>query len=110
MVRVTPVYGFAARRPIALLVLVAAILAGLAVALWLLPVGLAAYAAIVYLLGHDTSVVALAQRPTRPRLSSQTFRGQLDAIERTQQEIGRSVGQASGALGRLLLPIGDQAR
>src|SRR6266545_3835935 len=110
MVKVTPAYGFAARRPLALLVLLVAIAAGLTIALWLLPLGLLAYGAVVFLLSHDTEVVALAQRPSRPRLSSQTFRGQLDAIERTQQEIGRSVEQASGALGRLLLPIGDQAR
>ena len=110
MMNATPAYGFAARRPVALLVLAVALLAGLAIALWLLPLGLVAYAAIVYLLGHDPSVVALSQRPTRPRLSSRTFRSQLDAIERTQQEISRSVGQASGPLGRLLLPIGDQAR
>src|SRR6266508_1737310 len=107
MVKVTPAYSFAARRPLALLVLLAAIAAGLAIALWLLPLGLLAYGAVVFLLSHDAEVVALAQRLTRPRLSSQTFRGQLDAIERTQQEIGRSVAQATGALGRLLLPIGD---
>src|SRR5215211_2397032 len=110
MVKTPPAYSFAARRPLALLILLVAIAAGLTIALWLLPLGLLAYAAVVFLLGNDTEVVALAQRPSRPRLSSQTFRGQLDAIERTQQEIGRSVAQASGALGRLLLPIADQAR
>jgi hypothetical protein len=110
MVKVTPAYSFAARRPLALLVLVVAVAAGLTIALWLLPLGLLVYGAVVFLLSHDAELVALAQRPTRPRLSSQTFRGQLDAIERTQQEIGRSVAQATGALGRLLLPIGDQAR
>jgi chromosome segregation ATPase len=110
MVNPSPAYGFAARRPLALLVLVVAIAAGLTIALWLLPLGLLAYAALVYLLARDPALIAQAQRPTRPRLSSQTFRGQLDAIERTQQEIGRSVAQATGALGRLLQPIGEQAR
>ena len=103
-------YAFAARRPIALLVLAAALAAGLTVALWLLPLGLLAYAAIVYLLARDPDLAALAARPTRPRLTSQTFRAYLSAIERTEQEIGRSVGQAAGPLGRLLTPIGAQAR
>jgi hypothetical protein len=65
---------------------------------------------MVFLTARDPSLIALSRQPSRPRLSSQTFRGQLDAIERTQQEIGRSVGQAGGPLARLLAPIGDQAR
>lgn len=105
----SPSYAFAARRPVALLVLLAAFAAGLTLALWLLPLGLMAYGAMVALLARDPEVLALAQRPARPRLSSQTFRGYLSAIERTEQEIGRSVGQAEGPLGRLLAPIGDQA-
>ncbi len=103
-------YPFAARQPIALLVLLAALAAGLTVALWLLPVGLLAYAAIVYLLARDPGLAALAARPSRPRLTSQTFRAYLSAIERTEQEIGRSTSQAAGPLGRLLTPIGAQAR
>lgn len=109
MIGPTPAYSYAARRPLALLVLLAALAAGATIALWLLPLGLLAYAAIVFLAARDPQLIALAQRPPRPRLSSQTFRAQLDAIERTQTEIGRSVGQASGPLGRLLAPIGDQA-
>lgn len=106
----TPAYALAARQPLALLVLLAALAAGLTVALWLLPLGLVAYGAVVWLRAHDLTLVTQAQRPTRPRLSSPTFRAQLEAIERTQQEIGRSVGQASGALGRLLLPVNEQSR
>lgn len=109
MVSPTPAYAYAARQPLALLVVLVAVAAGLTIALWLLPLGLVAYAAMVFLAARDPQLIALSQRPSRPRLSSQTFRGQLDAIERTQQEIGRSVGQATGALGRLLAPIGDQA-
>ena len=110
MINSSPAYSFAARRPLALLVLLVAIVAGLTVALWLLPLGLLAYGLVVFLSARDPELQALSQRPTRPRLSSSTFRGQLDAIERTQQEIGRSVAQATGALGRLLMPIGEQAR
>jgi hypothetical protein len=110
MINTPPAYGFAARQPLALLVLVAAIAAGLAVALWLLPLGLLAYAAIVFLSARDPDLLALSQRAPRPRLSSPTFRAQLDAIERTQQEIVRSITQSNGPLERLLLPINDQAR
>jgi hypothetical protein len=110
MTNPAPVYGFAARRPLAIAVLAIAIIAGLTIALWLLPLGLLAYLAVVYLSARAPEMLALSQRPARPRLSSQTFRAQLSAIERTQQEIGRSAGQAEGALGRLLAPIGDQAR
>jgi len=110
MINSPPAYGLAARQPLALLVLVAAIAAGLTVALWLLPLGLLAYAGIVLLSARDPELVALSQRPARPRLSSPTFRAQLDAIERTQQEIARSASQAGGALQRLLIPIGEQAR
>lgn len=110
MTNPAPAYGFAARQPLALVVLVIAIAAGLTIALWLLPVGLLAYAAIVFLSARDSELIAFSQRAPRPRLSSPTFRSQLDSIERTQQEIVRSVGQAGGALGRLLTPIGEQAR
>lgn len=105
-----PPYGLAARQPHAIAVLVAAVLAGLTVALWLLPLGLLAYMTVVFLAAHDPQLRALAQRTPRPRLSSPTFRTQLSAIERTQQEIGRSVTQAAGPLGRLLMPIGQQTR
>jgi DNA repair exonuclease SbcCD ATPase subunit len=105
-----PAYGFAARQPLALLVLLVAIAAGLTVAIWLLPLGLLAYAAMIFLTARDPELITLSQRPARPRLSSPTFRAQLDSIERTQQEIGRSAAQAGGALTRLLAPIGDQAR
>jgi DNA repair exonuclease SbcCD ATPase subunit len=105
-----PAYAFAARQPLALLVLISAIAAGLAIAFWLLPLGLLAYAAVVFLSARDPELLALSQRAPRPRLSSPTFRAQLDAIERTQQEIVRSATQAGGPLQRLLGPIADQAR
>ncbi len=105
----TTAYGLAARRPLAILVLLAAIAGGLTTAIWLLPLGLLAYATIVFLDGRTPALVAESQRPARPRLTSQTFRAQVDAIERTQQEIGRSAAQAGGPLARLLLPINNQA-
>ncbi len=101
---------FAATRPLALFVLLAAVASGVTVALWLLPLGLLAYGAMVALGSRDPALRSAAARPTRPNLVSPTFRTQIEAIERTQQEIGRSAGQAGGALARLLLPVADQAR
>jgi DNA repair exonuclease SbcCD ATPase subunit len=109
----TPLYGKAARQPLAILVLLAAIVAGVAVALWLLPLGVLAYTAMVLLAARDPALqssVVQPPRPGRPRLSSPTFKAQLQAIERTQQEIARSAGQAHGPLARLLGPVSDQAR
>jgi len=103
-------YLYAARRPLALLVLLAALAAGLTVALWLLPVGLAAYAAMVALAARDPALQAASQRAPRRRLTSAAFQAQIEALERAQREIERSVGQAEGPLSRLLLPIGDQTQ
>lgn len=100
----------AARQPLAVAVLVCALLGGLVVYWWLLPIGLLAYAAMVVLGARDPGLVAARPRTPRPRITSATFRAQLDAMERTQQEIQRSVAQARGPVGRLLARIGDQTR
>jgi cell division septum initiation protein DivIVA len=108
-----PAYGRAAAQPLALVVLAAAVISGVVVAIWLLPLGLLAYASMVFLLARDPALRAAAPpqpRVNRPRLTSPTFKAQLDAIERTQQEIARSAAQAGGPLARLLMPIGEQAR
>ena len=103
----------AARQPLAVVVAVVAVIAGLTVALWLLPLGLLAYLLMVVLAARDPVLAAQARRPPptpRPRLTSPTFRVQIEAIERTQREIARSAAQAGGPLSRLLLPIADQGR
>lgn len=103
-------YLYAARRPLALLVLLVAIVAGLLIAIWLLPAGLAAYAAMVALAARDPALQAASQRAPRRRLTSRAFRAQIEALERTQEQIQRSVAAAGGPLSRLLLPIGDQTQ
>ncbi|NTU84863.1 MAG: hypothetical protein HGA45_36775 [Chloroflexales bacterium] len=103
-------YAYAARRPLAIVVLLLAVLGGLLIYWWLLPLGLLAYALMVFFGGRDPAVAAASQRTPRPRLSSSTFRAQIDMIERTQQEIQRSVSQADGPVGRLMTRISDQAR
>ncbi|HMQ30359.1 MAG TPA: hypothetical protein PKD53_06495 [Chloroflexaceae bacterium] len=103
-------YAYAARRPLALAVLVLAVMCGLAVYLWLLPLGLLAYGAMIALDGRDPAALAASRRAPRPRLSSAAFRPQVAAIERTQEEIQRSVAQAPGPIGRLLARVLDETR
>jgi hypothetical protein len=102
-------YLYAARRPLALVVLAVAIVSGVMIYTWLLPLGLLAYGLMVVLGGRNPALVAASQRTPRPRLTSRAFRTQIAAIERSQQEIQRSVAQTGGAVGRLLLRISDQA-
>jgi len=99
---------YAARQPLAMIVLLFALLGGALIYLWLLPLGLLAYGLMVFLGGRDPLLAAASQRTPRPRISSPTFRKQLNAVERTQQEILRSVAQAEGPVARLLIRIGDQ--
>lgn len=101
---------FAARQPLAVIVLLAALLGGTFVTFWLLPLGVIVYALMVVLGANDSALRFEAATPPRPRLTSPTFRAQIEAIERTAEEIGRSVAQAPGALGRLLAKVNDQAR
>jgi chromosome segregation ATPase len=101
-------YAYAARRPLAILVLLLAVAGGLVIYWWLLPLGLLAYGLMVLLAGRDPALAAASRRAPRPRLSSPTYRAQLRALERSQEEIQRSVAQASGPVARLLGRIGDQ--
>ncbi len=103
-------YVYAARRPLALMVLFTAIAGGLLLFWWLLPLGLLAYGLMIALGGRDPALAAASQRAPRPRLTSPTFRAQIGAIERTQQEIERSIAQASGPLARLLARISAQTQ
>ncbi|GIV95568.1 MAG: hypothetical protein KatS3mg057_0225 [Herpetosiphonaceae bacterium] len=102
--------ALAARQPLAVTVLAAAIISGLVVALWLLPLGLVVYLAMVLLASRDPQLQALAARPTRPRNLAPAFKHAVDHIERTSGEIERLIASTSGSLRRLLDPIGEQAR
>ena len=102
-------FAYAARQPLALAVLVVAALGGVLIAFWLLPLGLVIYAAMVWLAAQDPALRREASTPQRERLTSPTFKAQMDSIEHTAQEIQRSVAKAPGALGRLLSKIGTQA-
>ncbi|KAB8143022.1 hypothetical protein F8S13_12350 [Chloroflexia bacterium SDU3-3] len=104
-------FGRAALQPLAIVVGVCALVGGVVVTWWLLPLGLLAYAAMVALAARDPQLqLAPPPKVTRPQLSSPTFRAQIEAIERTTQAISRSIGQSSGSLRALLARIDDQAR
>jgi hypothetical protein len=88
-------------RPLNLLVLLAAVAGGVTVGLWLLPLGLVAYALAVWLAGRDPQVARQAQRPRAPKLSSVTFRTIVEEIDRSQRAVADAV-QVEGPLGRVL--------
>jgi hypothetical protein len=83
-----------------LLLLFFAIGAGLTIALWLLPVGLLAYAALVALTWLDPATAQAVQprpRPIRPPRGT-PFQPQLDAIARVHGQIAQSVSSVQGPL------------
>jgi hypothetical protein len=101
----------AARRPLALAVLGVALIAGLTVAIWLLPLGLIAYAAAVLLAARDPNLAVEAARPVPlPRLSSPTFRAVIAEIDRSQHEVEQSAAAAPGPLANALRPVIAQSR
>lgn len=101
----------AATRPLHITVLVASVFSGLAVAIWLLPLGLIAYIAAVFLAARDPDLTVVAQRPVAmPKLTSPTFRAVVAEIDRSQREVERSVEAAPGPLANALRPVVAQSR
>lgn len=90
----------AAIRPVNLLILFVAVVAGLTIAIWLLPVGLLAFAALVALTWLDPQTAQAVQprpRPIRPPRGT-PFQQQLDAIARVHGQIAQSVSSVDGPL------------
>jgi type III secretion protein D len=92
MINSPPAYTFAARQPLALLVLLAAIAAGLAVAIWLLPLGLLAtvggLAALTLALVHGSgSEAKAAVKP--PSLAESLQGGEFAALSVGQDAAGQ---------------------
>ncbi|WP_129629618.1 hypothetical protein [Candidatus Oscillochloris fontis] len=105
----------AATRPLNLTVLVVALISGLSVSLWLLPVGLVMYATAVVLAARDPNLSARAQRPppravALPKLTSPTFRTIVNEIDRSQREVERTLERAPAPLGKALQPMILQSR
>ncbi|MEM8530161.1 MAG: hypothetical protein AAGF95_04915 [Chloroflexota bacterium] len=106
----SPNYGFAARQPLALVVLISAILAGITVALWLLPLGILAYGSMVVLSARNPNLQQQAHRTSRRRLTNVQLRDQFATIERTQREIRQGVTQSAEPLRHILTPVSSQAQ
>lgn len=90
-------FAAAAARPQHLLVLGVALIAGLSIALWLLPVGLLAYAALVVLSLREAATTPVPRRPVAPPAGT-AFQPQLDAITRAQAQLSDSVAATDGPL------------
>ncbi|MBC8159799.1 MAG: hypothetical protein H7Z42_01155 [Roseiflexaceae bacterium] len=106
----SPAYLRAARQPLALAVLFVALLGGVVVSAWLLPVGLLAYALMVWLAANDRELRAEAAAPPRTRLTSPTFSAQMGLIDQSALAIRRSVDQSPAPLKNILTRVVDQAR
>ncbi len=99
----------AALDPIALGTLGVASIAGLTLALWLLPLGLLAYAAQVLLLLRAPAPVAPPRPTPRPVLSSAPLNARLAAISLSRDAIAESAAGSAAPLARLLDTISSQA-
>lgn len=93
----------AARQPLNLFVLAFAFVVGLTVALWLLPVGLVVYAALVGLSVRDTGLAIRMNQPAPvPRPHQTVFQAQIDGVVNTQGSIKQSVANAPPLLRQAL--------
>lgn len=86
----------AALRPIHIIVIAVALAAGLCVALWLLPIGLLVYSAIVILTVLDPQSKQVVPPMVPP--TNTAFQAQLDGIVHAQSEVTRSVAATAGPL------------
>lgn len=85
-------------RPGNLFILAIAVAAGVLIALWLLPVGLIAYVAMVALTMTERPPVGTPQATSAHRVESAAYQQQLDLITQTQAKIAASVAAAEGPL------------
>ncbi len=103
--------SIAATRPLHIIVLLASVFGGLAVTIWLLPLGVIVYSMAVFLAARDPSLALTTQRPVAlPKLTSPTFRAIVAEIDRSQREVERSVEAAPGPLATALRPVVAQSR
>ncbi len=101
----------AARSPLPLIVLAVAILSGLTMTDWMLPLGIVVYIAAIVLASRDPRLAAAAQRSASlAQYSSASFRAVIEEIDRSQREVERAASQASGPLSKLLQSIIQQTR
>lgn len=95
----------AARKPLFLLVVVVAIITGLFVEMWLLPLGIIVYLTAVVLASRDTQLVArVAQQSRQQNLSSPTFLAKVKEIERVRGDVLRALKRTGGPVEARLAP------
>jgi hypothetical protein len=95
----------AARQPLFLVVVVVAIIAGLLIEPWLLPLGIMVYVLSVVLASRDESLrtnALLDQK--RQGLTSTTFLARIEEIERSQAAVIRALQKTGGPVAQRLEP------
>jgi DNA repair exonuclease SbcCD ATPase subunit len=94
-----------ARQPLHIAVLLVAIVTGLLVESWLLPLGIIVYVAAVVIASRDTTLqVKAAQQASRQGITSTTFNSKLDEIERSQAEVIKALQRTGGPAAARLAP------
>lgn len=99
--------GSSLRHPLVVMVIISAVLSGLSVALWLLPLGLFIAAWGVYQLATDR---ALPPAPPLPRITNPLFQAIVEEIDRSQREVERSIRAVSGPMAGVLSNVLEQTR
>jgi chromosome segregation ATPase len=99
----------AARQPLHIVVLLVALLTGVLVTPWMLPLGIGVYVLAVGLASRDASLLAdVAAKERRKGLSDPRFLDRINRIEHSRAEVERSLKRAGGAvasrLGQNVLP------
>lgn len=94
-----------ARQPLHIAVLLVAIITGLLVEGWLLPLGILVYVAAVFVASRDPVLqVQATQSANRAKITSTTFRARLTEIERSQGEVIKALHRTGGAVAARLSP------
>lgn len=95
----------AARHPLFLTVAVVAVISGLLVAPWLLPLGIMVYIVSVLLAARDPALAARIERNQRSQgLTSPTFVARVNSIEQSRKAVLRALQQTGGPVAQRLRP------
>lgn len=95
----------AARQPLFIAVLVVALLAGIFVELWLLPLGLIVYGACVVLAARDSSLATrIRHQQKRQRITSTTFSARFEDIQRSRDAVLKALRRTGGPVEAQLRP------
>lgn len=93
----------AARQPLAIAVVVVAILTGLLIVPWMLPLGIIVYILVVFIASRDETLrTAQAEQRKLATLTSQTFLGKINRIKHAQDDVENALGHVKGHLAQRL--------